>query len=307
MKHVTSSVNYRFRDQHGAASTSELRALGVTAAFQRGRVKAGDWDVPAPGVVRVVGSPRTPEQALMIAVLACGMTAAASHQSAAWMWGLLPPPERHAVTVHRNMSKRPRGMTIHRLSDPPAISLRNGIPCTNPLRTLVDLAATSDGPTLDDAVDRALARKLVTIEGLEAEIGRLARPGRRGVGVLRTALSRRGMVSGPAPSVLESRVLRLLRRGGIEPAGREVVAGPDGRYRIDVTLEETVAMEVDGQAYHGSPEQRAHDERRRNEIRLSGIFLLVYDWVAVTRDGRRVLAECRQAVALAAAGRRAAS
>lgn len=307
MKRLSSDVTYRFRDQHGVASSAELRALGVTAGVRRARLAAGEWDTPAPGVVRIVGSPRTPEQALMIAVLGAGTTAVASHQSAAWLWRLLPPPEHHSVTVHRGMSRKVKGVAVHRLKDPPAVSLRGGIPCTNPLRTLVDLAAAVDGQILDDAVDRALARNLVTIEGLEAEIRRLARPGRRGVGVLRSALGRRGMVSGPSPSVLESRVLRLLRSGGIEPVGREVVAGPDGRYRIDVMLDDIVAMEVDGQAYHGSPEQRAHDEHRRNQIRLSGIFLLVYDWTAVTRDGRRVLAECRQAMAMAGARRRAAS
>lgn len=33
------------------------------------------------------------------------------------------------------------------------------------------------------------------------------------------------------------------------------------------------------------------------EIRLGGMFLLVYDWMAVFKDGRRVLAECHQAIA----------
>jgi hypothetical protein len=161
----------------------------------------------------------------------------------------------------------------------------------------VDLAAVAEHSAVVDAVDRGLARKLITVEGLEAEIRRLSRHGRRGAGVLRKVLAQRGMISGPSASVLESRTLRLLRSGGIEPLAREMRMGPDGCYRIDFTLDPTVAMEADGYTYHRSAEAKAHDERRRNEIRLGGTFLLVYDWITITRDGRRVLAECRQALA----------
>lgn len=111
------------------------------------------------------------------------------------------------------------------------------------------------------------------------------------------------MIAGPTPSVLESRVLRLLYQGGIHPLAVEVKAGPDGRYRVDVLLDPAVAMEVDGFRYHSTPEQKAYDERRRTEIRLGGVFLLVYDWMDVTRDGRRVLAECRRALAQHGRGR----
>jgi hypothetical protein len=80
------------------------------------------------------------------------------------------------------------------------------------------------------------------------------------------------------------------------PLAVEVAAGDDGRYRIDTMLDPAVAMEVDGYTYHSSPEAKGNDERRRNRIRLGGIFLMVYDWVDVSRDGRRVLSECRQAL-----------
>jgi hypothetical protein len=233
----------------------------------------------------------------MIGIIEAGDDAIASHQSAAWLWDLLPPPTRHAVTVRRGNGRSIPHVSVHRLSDAPLVSVLRNIPCTNPLRTLVDLAAVAEHNAVVDAVDRALARRLVTVEGLEAEIRRLSRRGRRGAGVLRKVLTQRGMISGPPASVLESRTLRLLRSGGIEPLGREVKMGPDGCYRIDFTLDPTVAMEADGYTYHRSAEAKANDERRRNEIRLSGQFLLVYDWITITRDGRRVLAECRQALA----------
>ena len=65
------------------------------------------------------------------------------------------------------------------------------------------------------------------------ELGRLARPGRSGVGRMRGALQRRGLIGAPRPSVLECRTLRLLRQHGIEPLATQVHCGPDGRYRVD--------------------------------------------------------------------------
>ena len=40
-------------------------------------------------------------------------------------------------------------------------------------------------------------------------------------------------------------------------------------------------MEIDGYTHHWSPEAMAHDEARRNRLRLDGIFLLVYTWLDV--------------------------
>lgn len=298
MKKYDSALRYLFRDQYGVVARSQVRAAGVSASMERDRIGAGEWDRPARGVVRLVGAPVSEEQRLMVALLGAGPAAVVSHQSAAWLWGLLPAPARHAVTVPRNADGHVPGADVHRLTDfPTQVSWTKRFPCTNPLRTLVDLAGVVPSDQLDEAVDRALARKLVTVEGLEAEMERLSRPGRKGVRPFRRALRRRGLVVPPHPSVLESRALRLLAQGGIIPVAVEVVTGEDGRFRLDSMLVPGVAMEVDGHRYHSTPEQKAADERRRNEIRLSGTFLLVYDWYAVTREGRRVLTECWRAIA----------
>lgn len=297
-------VASRFRRQYGVASRKELRALGVTAGHERIRVSRGEWDRPTSRVLRLAGSPALPEQDLMIALLDVGPAAVASHQSAAWLWGLLPVPTRHAVTVGLETRWRAGAFDVHRLAGaPPATVTRRSIPATNPLRTLVDLAGVVRPEELDDAVDRAIAERLLTVDGIEAELRRLTGRGRKGAGAMRSALRRRGLNEGPHPSVLEARLHRLLRIGGITPLSVEVVAGPDGEYRIDSLLDALVAVEVDGHTHHSTPEQKAYDERRRNEIRMSGKFLLVYDWRAVAYEGRRVLAECHRALALYGSGR----
>lgn len=292
-------VGARFRCQYGAASRSELRALGVTAKYEQARVARGEWERPTPRVVRLAGSPRSPEQDLMVALLEAGPAAVASHQSAAWLWGLLPVPARHSVTVGMASRWRAGPFDVHRLKgEPPAVSVRRNIPTTNPIRTLVDLAGEVSPDLFDEAVDRAVAGRLVTVEAIRAELARLSRKGRKGVGAMRASLRRRGLNEGPHPSVLEARLHRVLKAGGITPIKVEVVVGPDGEYRIDVLLDERVAVEVDGHVHHSTPEQKAYDERRRAEIRMGGVFLLVYDWRAVTYEARRVLAECHRALAL---------
>jgi hypothetical protein len=292
-----------FRSQHSVAARSQLRNVGVSAKVELHRVATGEWERPSKRVVRMSGSTPTAEQSLTVALLEAGPASMASHQSAAWLWGFLPAPERHSVTVAIGSSTRVGPFALHRLQgDPPMPAMRWGFPTTNPLRTLVDLAAVVPPDVLDDAVDRAVASKLVTVEGIRAETARVSRKGRNGSGAMRAALDRRGLKEGPHPSVLEARFHRLLRSGGITPISTEVVAGPNNEYRIDSLLAPAVAVEVDGHANHSTPEQKAYDERRRAQIRMGGTFVLVYDWRAVVQDGRRVLTECHQALARYGAG-----
>lgn len=282
----------RFAAQHGVIARAELRALGVDSRTERRRVVSGEWERMGNRVVRLAGAPRTPHQWLMAGCLEAGRSALASHDSAAWLWGLDRVPERHSLTVGRDITADVGWARVHRSRDWPVPgSLRFGIPCTNPLRTLIDLAALSSADTLDSALDRALATGLLTIQGVEAEICRLSRPGRRGVGTMRRALQRRGFVGAPHPSVLESKLIRLLRQHRIEPIAVEVRVGPDDRYRVDAALTADLLLEVDGYSHHHSPEQKTEDERRRNRIRLTGKFLLVYTWRDVIHDGGRVVAE----------------
>lgn len=289
-------LRHRFSHQHGVVTRAELRALGVDRRTEQRRVLAGDWERMGRHVIRLVGAPPTPYQLLLAACLEAGPTAVASHESAAWLWGIAPLPERHAVTVRRSARAEVGWAEVHRSRDLPGLNpIRTGIPCTNPLRAIVDLAATADEETVESCLDRAIANRLVTVQAVVAELDRLARPGRRGVHQMREILRRRGFIGAPHPSVLESKLLGLLQRHGIKPIGTEVIAGQDGRYRVDVEVAEDVLVEVDGFANHHSPEQKADDERRRNRIRLTGRFLLVYTWRDVVHDRRRVIEEIREA------------
>jgi very-short-patch-repair endonuclease len=287
----------RATNQFGLISRAQALEDGMTPGQIAWASASGAWVRVHPGVYRVAGSPESHESDLLAACMAGG-GALASHQSAAWLWRLAQrPPARPTVSVGRSARYRRTGIVIHRMRDldVQSCSTWRGIPCTNPLRTLVDLAGVTGKQHLDDAVDRGIASRLVTVEGLEAQIDRLSQHGRRGVDVLRQVLAARGYRTAPGPSVLESRTLRLLARGGIRPVGVEVrVDG--GRYRLDVALSAQVAMEVDGYAYHASPEAMSRDLRRRRDLGRLGWVVLPFTWLDITRDGPRVLGEVRDAL-----------
>jgi hypothetical protein len=288
----------RFREQQGVISRSQLFALGVSRHVVQRKLATGEWERLSSKTVRLAGSARTPEQDLFALCLTAGPMAVASHQSAAWLWQFTGPPERHAVTVPRSLSGRAAIGDVHRPTDFPAhvVTLRN-IPCTDPMRTLVDVAGVVSPEELESVVDRALAGKLVSLEAVGTELERLARQGRHGVDALRSALSWRRKAGVAHPSVLESKVLRLLTSAGVTPIAVEVKPTSDLSYRVDVMLAPGLALEVDGYAYHHSPEQMTEDARRRNRLYLNGTQILVYTWRDVVYDAHRLLAEVHQAMA----------
>jgi very-short-patch-repair endonuclease len=293
---VRATVDAYLAGHHGVISRDRAVSLGLTPKQIRVEVDSRRWQRLYRGVYLAGSHPKDPLARLAGACLAAGVDSAASHRSAAWLWSLTPTPPPHPeITLAGGRKSRPE-MVIRRRRDLDLerIVVHRGIPVTDPLRTLVDLAEVADAGDLDDAVDRALAGKLLTVTGLEAEIERLGQRGRRGVRALREALKRRGLVQAPTASVLESRVLRLLRQWRISPIGVEVVVA-DGRYRIDVMLAPGLALEVDGYAFHWSPEAKAADSQRRNRLALQGIRVVEADWVTVMRHPDQL----REAIELA--------
>jgi hypothetical protein len=292
---VNERLRRRFRNQYGVISRAQARGEGATESQIRGRVRAGEWEVVFRSVYRHGATPDCAEQTILAACLATGPLVVASHESAAWLWRLLEqPPSVPTVTLPAPGRSTVPGIRTYRSADldPLRVVRHRRIPCTDPLRTLVDLAARVDPSTLDAAVDRALAKQLVTVKGLTAETDRLARKGRSGVPQLRAALRRRGFVGAPNPSVLESRTARAFGAHGVKLPPAEVTAGPDGEFRLDYAIPSVkVALEVDGYVWHFSPEHKRRDEARRRKLVLDGWRPLVYTWVDVTGHPEKMVRE----------------
>jgi very-short-patch-repair endonuclease len=85
---------------------------------------------------------------------------------------------------------------------------------------------------------------------------------------------------------------RLLQRSGLGCLEAEVVAGADGRFRVDYACAEVrLAVEAYGYTWHHTPEQLAHDLERQSSLTRAGWTVLAYTWLQVERDPERVLSE----------------
>lgn len=266
------------RRQHGLVTREQALRAGVTAKVVQGLLDRGHWERVHRGVYRVAGTPRTSLQRLLAAVLAAGEGAMASHRSAAWLWGLADEVA-YDVTVHGHRRPRVGGdVRVHRrdLTRERAV-IRQGVPCTNPLRTVLDLAAGAGAGVVETAVDRGVARRLFTPTALEAEVARAARRGRKGVAVLRACLERRAGDGGRPASVLESRLARLVRQARLPVPVREHPVA--GGYRVDFAWPEAgVAVELDGYEHHSSWDDFRRDRARQNELVLAGWVVLRFTW-----------------------------
>ena len=279
-----------FRSHHGVISRQEALRLGLTAGQIGVRLRIGAWEQVARGVYRLAGSPPGALADLRAAVLANGPGAVASHQSAAWLWGIADEPGSPSVTRAHSGRNGPVGSRASRSRIPARVSVRMGIPCTEPLRTILDCATRAGDAEIDDLIDRALARRVVRVAELAKAVTKNPtyrhHPGRT---VLRARLERRGVTGGPAPSVLESRLARILANVRLPAPRAEVAWGPQRRYRLDFAYPAIrLAIEVDGRAAHFTPEQQRWDHRRSNELARAGWTVLHYNWWEVTFEPERV-------------------
>lgn len=289
---------------HGGLLTrNDARTLGVSSDGLRRRVSKGTLVRLHPDVYAAPTSAGHPLVLIRATVLAAGEGAVASYGSAAWLWGWVERPGRVEVTIGHRGGPRLAGVTLHRSRACPSGVRRRGVACTDAMTTLIDCAATGGEGSTDGMLDRALAAGHVALPRVWPAVAAARGRGRRGPARLAECLRRRGLVGGPAPSVLESRMARLLASSGLPAPRAECRWGPDGEYRLDFTFPGRVAVEVDGYAWHSSPEQMRRDRQRRNALARAGWTVLVYTWVDVTRAGEQVVAEIAAALAGGATGR----
>jgi very-short-patch-repair endonuclease len=271
--------------QHGVVDRTDARIHGLTDDAIHRRLRAGRLAQAHPGVYLLPGAPDTWHQQLFAACRAAGRAAVASHRSAASLWGLFDG-EDVEVTVRRTKGPTPDGVVVHRSRDllPAHTTLRNGIPATNPLRTMIDLGAVSSDDVVAEAIERGLVRKLFSVAALEWVLTDLAKPGRRGCGGLRRVLDDRALGAAPADSVLEARMARLLRSYGLPPAVFHHPV-PEARAELDFAYpQRQLAIEVDGFGIHGTAPAMSADHDRHNRLVAAGWSVLRFTWYQVVRQ-----------------------
>jgi len=278
--------------QHGLLARAQLLGFGLSPGTIQRWLDAGRLEAVHPGVYRLAGAPPTWEQRVAAAVLAAGPGALASHRSGARIWAI-HDDDSVEISVPQRRVVRLRGVVVHRSSDleQAAVSRRRGIAVTNPMRTLVDLGSVLGAAAVEDALDRALEQRLVTVAGVETSLAALARRGRSGAGVLRAVLDGRALGRDRPDSLLEPRMANVLRAHGLPRPTFQHRVCDGGRLigKVDFAYPDLrIALEVDGFGSHSSPRALQADLERQNRLVASGWTVLRFTWADVVRRPDKV-------------------
>lgn len=246
------------------------------------RIKDGLWHRLYLGVYSLAGSPTTWRQQLVASCLALGTGAVISHRAAAALWsfmGFEPGPVELSVPRGRRRVTR---LEIHfPLSlQPTHVTKVDGIPVTTPTRTLVDIAGSLHGDVLEEVLDDALRRRLVTLRALQRTLMEIGSRGREGVGTLARLVRARTDLTAVPESVFETRLLRTVRKAGLPaPTIQHPIQTANGFARIDFAyVERKVAIEADGFRWHSTRRQWDHDRARQAALIRMGWTVFHVTW-----------------------------
>lgn len=282
------------RRQHGLITAEQAARASLSTDMQKRRVRSGRFVRVTPGVFALAGTADTWRQRALAAVLAAGPGAVASHTTAAALFGLSSCRFRAVeITVATGRSHRSRLATVHETVDLSRIDMTSidQIPVTRPARTLIDLAGSVNKSVLEEAVDDALIRRLVTLDRLESRSRELAGRGRRGSVILRDVL--RCWTAGEmAESAAEMRMVRRLVASGLRrPALQYEVRDRGGHFiaRLDAAYpDDMVGLEMNGFRWHGTPRRFARDPQRLRRLAAMGWIILPCTPVDLAGDGREL-------------------
>ncbi len=283
--------------QRGVVARGQLKELGLSPQQIDRRVRARRL-VPLHRGVYAVGHRALPFGAhQQAALLAAGPDSALADRSAGAWLGMLG---RWNGTVHvvvpTQAGRRIPGIAVHRRAAlrPQDVVVHDGLRCTTPARTLVDLAASAP---------RLLARALTEAQRLHLDVGPalelLAQePGRRGAEALARALRDFDPRTAETRSVLELRFLAAVRAARL-PSPQVNVVVDAGRLRPEVDFlwpAARLAVEVDGREFHDVVATAEADRRRDNALALAGFLVLRFTWRRLDADPGGVVAEVAAAL-----------
>lgn len=267
--------------QHGVVSGVQLRALGISKSAIRHALATGRLHPVFRGVY-AFGRAEIDERGRMFAAtLACGDGTVVSHRSAAALMGLLDRmPSSIDVIAVGSRGRAIDGIRPHYVRPPPPSETGtfDGVPCTSPARTLVDLPGVVGRHTLSSALERAAARKLLDLDAIEVAIGC---GGRRGTHVLQEILEEWRPAAAVAltarlKSPLEAKVLPVLAKRGLPmPLCNVPVELAEGRIEVDFLWpEQRFVVEADSREFHATELAFERDRRRDRELMRAGYSTL---------------------------------
>jgi hypothetical protein len=273
------------RDHHGLVDRRDLDRLGVSPSQLR-RWRAEHRLEPAgPHVWRLGGMPESWEQRLHAGLRALGPKSWVSHNAAAAVHRFDRTPSGHVeyLVLRSARSRRPEGVvhSTRRWTTSDGV-IRDGLRVTSATRTILDLANVRVSPQrLRAAIDSAVRLELSAPEAISRRLTEIRSRGRTGVRLLDDLL-----IDSGGHTMLEREFLRLMREAGLPRPEPQVVFQSGSRTiaRVDFLYREwAIVVEVSGRLGHSTPDERARDAQRRNELQDIGLRVYEFTWEDVTQ------------------------
>lgn len=276
------------RRQKGLVTRDQLLAIGIPEGTIDEWISASRLHPIFPRVY-LVGHRLPGKWTLeLAAVLACTPDSFLSHRSAAELWGLLEPVQGYLpqVMIVGRKSKGPTGIRVHCATELHADerSEVDDIPITSAARTLIDLAPQVDSVTFARAYEEGLIKSLFSRDEMVAMLQRHA--GRRGIRKVRALVDR----DAPPSVTYEEAHLQLLELIRSSELPHPETEAPIGRYRVDLLwARERLVVEMDGAAFHSTPERIERDKRRDAELAALGYLVIRVTWRQLRDEPENVL------------------
>ena len=233
-----------------------------------------------------------------------GPDAAASHRSAAELWGIRPDASPQVeVTVPRWRPHRPGIRVHHSVLRPDEVTTREGVPVTTVPRTLLDLSAVVSRRQLERALIEAEVLRLWDELSLADLLGCHRRA--RGTAAMRAVMAARSAGATVTRSELEERFLALIDATGLpKPAVNQWLKIGDRWIEADcVWRDQRLVAELDGHAAHATRTAFEGDRARDRALQVAGWRVVRITWRQLTEDPAVVL-EDLQALAASLSPRR---
>lgn len=271
--------------RHGSLVRSDIVPLHLTPSSWSRLHTSGTLRRLHPGVSALTTTPNTPLLQIEAAVAAVPGSLAAG-PSAAWLWGATsaaPGAPVHVVVADRRSGVDLDGVAVHRPTDRADLGpVRwQSIDTVNPLRAVLGVAAWTPGLTVTVLEELIVGRRM-NIDAVEAVLERHARQGVPGIRALRHAWANWVAAGRPPDSVLETRMLSLLRTAKLPEPEFQVSIGP---YRVDFAWTWLMAaLECDGWEFHGTRRDDVEAGLDRDaKLEAQGWVVWHYSWSQITQ------------------------
>jgi very-short-patch-repair endonuclease len=283
-------------DQRGVFTLAQAVRCGIPASTIRTRSSRGRYEFIHPRVYGIAGSENTWERGVVAAVVSATEPAAASHRTAAHLWGMSDRrPRTIEVVSPRHLRVKRLPYIVHeskdiRLSD---IVQVDGIPVTTAVRTLVDLGGSASRSHVSRCLDAGLRTGLVSLGEIEAFVDRVARKGRTGVGVIRPLIEERRRWQSVTESSLEDKFRTVVSTSTLPmPEAQINLTSRSGEFvgRFDFGYRDCMAIfELDSERYHMDPVSFQRDRDKQNRAQMLGWTVYRITWRQLVDDPNAVI------------------